>query len=475
MKHIVFYVLLGIIAFGGMLYYAVTKGLHFEEASLQTAKVSSKLAKSKSYINVSYIKGTTHVVHSPSIARIDSSAYLVGFFGGSREGAKDVKIYASIFYPKQYSYHMDKSLYSTDANSDRHSKVLPILDRMTLRYQTKHYISKLGNPVLFTKGDTIYLSVVAPSFGGWATARIYLLSAPIKEVKDYFEGRLTKSPFKLVNHFLLSSFFNLSHLVRTEPISLDDNRTLLPLYFEMGRKLPLLAVLDSKFNVAMLLRPTTIPFLLQPSLVPFDKYNCLLAYRNGSHTTSPKLYLQTCKTANGTLTFGTPYESTINNFDSSIGLFNLNHIVAMVYNEVDSGDASKMDESTEKNTREKLSLALFEGEDFVKVDTLAYRPKGHASYPSIVTNGDYAYIAFSDSNESIGIISMNTSFLKEKEKLLQKDSNTSLESKINSNFARTKVLSEKVGTRKSESKKSEYSKEGKHASKAKEKQNPSDK
>ncbi|PAF50775.1 hypothetical protein BKH43_04250 [Helicobacter sp. 13S00401-1] len=418
MRHIVFYVLLAIVAFGGMLYYTVTKDLHFEDVSASGTKVVTKLEKSKSYINVSYIKGTTHVVHSPSISRLDNSSYLVGFFGGSREGGKDVKIYASIFYPKQYSYHIDKSLYSSDANSDRHSKVLPILDRMTLRLESKHYIAKLGNPVLFTKGDMVYLSVVAPSFGGWGTARIYLLSASISDIKDYFEGKIHKSPFRLVNHFLLSSFFNLSHLVRTSPVELDSNRTLFPLYFEMGRKLPLLAVLDFKLNISELLRPTMIPYLLQPSVVPFDKYSCIVAYRNGSHVANPKLYLQTCQTHNGTLSFGVPYESAINNFDSSIALFNLNHIVAMVYNEVDNADASKLSTSAEKNMRATLSLALFDGKDFVKVDTLAYRPKGHASYPSTITNGDYVYIVFNDSDKSIGVISMNTKYLQDKEKLV---------------------------------------------------------
>ena len=215
---------------------------------------------------------------------------MVAWYAGSREGAKDVKIWFSI------------------AGKDR--KWQPpqvLLDKETLQKQTGRFIRKLGNPVIFTCGNKLHCWVVSVSYGGWSGSS---LNHAVSE-----DGGKTWSPF---HRMKTSPFFNISNLVRVPPVPMDNGKIGLPLYHEFILKYCQFLVLDAQGKI---LSRSLIPArdeALQPVVVAVDDRSAVALMRNGSRNKERRVFI--ARTQNAGKTWQMLPDLPLNNNDSSLGL-----------------------------------------------------------------------------------------------------------------------------------------------------------
>lgn len=161
---------------------------------------------------------STPSVHACSLAVAPDGALLAAWFGGASEGARDVAI------------HMARL---PEGAPDAAASQAPVvegpwisLDRERLQALTSRVIRKIGNPVLWFDGaGTLHMHVVSVSYGGWS-------GSAVNQLVSDDQGRTWREARRLV----VSPFFNLSTLVRTQPQVLEDGSIGLPAYHEFVQK-----------------------------------------------------------------------------------------------------------------------------------------------------------------------------------------------------------------------------------------------
>ena len=149
--------------------------------------------------------------HASTLAVLPNGELLVYWWAGARESAPDVAIYAARWH------------------EGRWSPARRVLTREQLGEQLGFGVRRLGNPAVWAASDgRIHLYVVATGLGGWAASRVVQMVS-----SDGGEQ------FRAVRVLPLSPLLNTSVLVRTPPVGLTDGGWLLPAYFELGNKFPL--------------------------------------------------------------------------------------------------------------------------------------------------------------------------------------------------------------------------------------------
>ncbi|RDU54346.1 hypothetical protein CQA49_04935 [Helicobacter sp. MIT 00-7814] len=225
--------------------------------------------------------------HASTLVDLDSRL-MVLFFAGSKEGARDVKIYQS-FLPK---------------GSVHWSEPRAILDAPTLSRLSGKFIKKLGNPIAFRDSlNRVHVFVVGVSLGGWATSKVYQFL-----FDENFEGLQYKGELHL------GAFLNFSHLVRTPAVALENGGFMLPLYHELANKYPLVAFFDADSKLLFTKRLNSLKSQLQPSIIALNESECLAMFRIHRGYEN-KAFLQKCKDFGNT--WEAPVQSNIQNFDSS--------------------------------------------------------------------------------------------------------------------------------------------------------------
>lgn len=159
--------------------------------------------------------------HAPFIAETPEGDQLVFWFSGSKEGERDVQIYRT-------KLRAGRVIEGAEA----------VLSPEMLSKKSKRFIKNIGNPVVWYQGDRLILAVVNVSVGGWATARVDMLSSADHGLTFEYEGSLRTSPF-----------FNISTLIRTRPLISKQGSVLIPAYFELGRLNPMMLHLDESLKL----------------------------------------------------------------------------------------------------------------------------------------------------------------------------------------------------------------------------------
>ena len=196
--------------------------------------------------------------HSVSTAVLPSGDLIAFWFGGSREGAKDVQIFQSYFKQAQQTW----------------TKPTATLDVPTLAAAVGRYIGKLGNPLVFIdKHQRMWLYVVSVSYGGWAGSSLNVLFSD-----DL--GQSWSMPKKLVT----SPFINVSTLVRNTMYAMQDGSMLLPVYHEFAAQFPELLRISPEGEVMEKVRMFGNGGGIQPSLVQGKGREAYAFMRSGSHT-----------------------------------------------------------------------------------------------------------------------------------------------------------------------------------------------
>lgn len=305
-------------------------------------------------------------VHAASIAQIDPNTLQAVWFGGLREGARDVAIYTNTF----------------DLSKKQWGSPSVLLTRQTLQQHSRIYIKKLGNPLLYhsPKGHT-HLFVVGVSLGGWAGSRLY-------HFVNQGDG------FVYQSQLILSPFLNNSHLVRNPPIALADGGFYLPIYHEFTQKYELLLRFDDQAKLLTLERPNAQTGLLQPAITALSPSQCLIVRRN--HKALTPMLLQSCQS--GDPRFGQLHPASFNNDNSSVAITNYRKVPLMIHNTPLSD-----------NSRYRLSLSSLNS-TVMSIDT-ASTELGEVSYPSVLWVGNDLHVIYTYDRQRIKHAIIPSSFI----------------------------------------------------------------
>jgi len=288
------------------------------------------------------------MVHSATLTELPQGGVQAFWYGGSREGARDVGIYTARLLPNERSWTLPRE----------------VMTRARLSEELGRYIKKLGNPVAFLDASgQVWLFFVSVSVGGWSGSAI---NAMVSQ-----DGGETFGPVK---RLVTSPAFNVSTLVRGRPVQMRDGSITLPVYHEFLGKFAELLRLDPDGVVLEKKRLTLGRRHIQPVLVPGDAETANVFLRYAGETDKRIHYVSTDDAGRE---FTAPRESNLPNPDSAIDAVRVaGHGLLMVYNHSEVA-------------RHILALAVSEGDPghWTRIHDLEHAEAGTGqlfSYPSIL-------------------------------------------------------------------------------------------
>ena len=253
---------------------------------------------------------SARLVHAPSITQLDTGGLIASWWGGSREGGKDVKVFTSFFNPDSLKWDTP----------------IAILTTKDTQAQTRRYIRKLGNTVITQDPQgTLHLFYVSVSFGGWAASAINW-STSLDEGQTWsVSKRLIASPF-----------LNLSTLVKGTPIFYQDGSIGLPVYHEFAGKFGELLRISTSGEILTKTRISKGKNSLQPVIHVSSPTNALalMRYAGPADSNGNKRVLQ-ATTQDAGAHWSKPTFININNPNSAVALAHHNALGKIgVFNDI---------------------------------------------------------------------------------------------------------------------------------------------
>ena len=276
-------------------------------------------------------------VHAASVTALKDGRLLSAWFGGSREGARDVKIYAAFYHPKLRRWGENFVLASLDGT----------------RQALGRSIRKLGNPVVSQAADgKLWLFYVSVSLGGWA-------GSAINASHSVDGGDTWSAPERLIT----SPFTNISTLVKAAPVYYQDGSLGLPVYHEFLGKFAELLRLDQSGRVRDKIRISHGKHSLQPVMVAANSDDATILMRYAG--AAPRRLLAS-HSSDGGQSWTPPHKTSLANPNSALSALRLGDgSILGVMNDLEDG-------------RHRLSLMLSrdEGNNW----RLLKRLEGHEEY-----------------------------------------------------------------------------------------------
>ena len=314
--------------------------------------------------------------HSASIAVVQGTAVTV-WYGGTREGHKDVALYLATY--------------------DGGGWLAPkrIMTRSRAESGLGRYIRKLGNPALHAWPDgSLGVFFVTVSIGGWAGSSINYMETP-----DL--GNIWSRPERLVT----SPFLNISTLVRTQALDLQNGGISLPVYHEFIGKFAESLHLSRGRTVLDKVRISRGRHSLQPAIANFNESQAvaMLRYAGGE----PHRLL-TGKTTNAGRHWEKPEFTNLPNPDAAVALVNLGgDVLLMALNDLEEG-------------RHRLSLAVHEKGQWRIVRVLEEATENQPeqgvefSYPSFALDEKgFVHLVYTWNRKRIRHLKFNKTWLKQ--------------------------------------------------------------
>lgn len=294
---------------------------------------------------LSDLKADTASAHSASLARLPNGDVLTFWFAGSREGARDVRIYSARW------------------KNGRWSTPAPLIDIYDVMMGEWRLVRKLGNPVAAIAGNgTLHLFFVSVSLGGWATSNISRMSS--------WDGGHTWSAPKLL---VTSPFMNLSTLVRSPAVPRADGGFDLPVYHEGATKFPEMLRFDGQGNLLRKSRLAHGGALIQPVTAAVNGDQALTLMRDAS----PQRRLRAIFSHDRGRSWSSVTDTDQINPDSAVALARLSDgRFLMAFNPRNEG-------------RSELALATSaDGLRWKKRRIVEYEAGGEFSYPTLLVHSD---------------------------------------------------------------------------------------
>ncbi len=248
-------------------------------------------------------------VHAASISALPDGSLLSAWFGGSREGGRDVNIYGAHYDPATARWGDDIILASRESTEKA----------------VQRTIRKLGNPVVSQAPDgKLWLFYVSVSVGGWA-------GSALNASYSIDGGRTWTAPTRLIT----SPFANISTLVKGTPIYYRDGSIGLPVYHEFLGKFAELLRLDADARVLDKIRISHGKHSLQPVIVAASSGSAVALMR---YAGAPPKRLLASPSDDGGKSWSTPHKTNIANPNSALAAVRLeNGDILGVMNDLDDG------------------------------------------------------------------------------------------------------------------------------------------
>lgn len=233
--------------------------------------------------------GLTPFIHAPSVVETKSGIILAVWYGGSREGSSDTRIFGAELKPGGKNWSQSRVL--VDRHATASSVNLPI--------------RRLGNPVVSRDpSGQLWLFFVSTSIGGWATSAINVM-------RSADDGRTWTRPKRLFT----SPFLNISTLVKGAPVFFKDGTMGLPVYHEFLGKFAELLRIDRSGRVVSKVRLTWGRRALQPIIVPLAEQRGVALMRDSRDENGRVLLV---RTNNGGQDWTPVEESSLPNPNSAV-------------------------------------------------------------------------------------------------------------------------------------------------------------
>jgi predicted neuraminidase len=290
-------------------------------------------------------------VHVASLAEYTPGRLAAAWYGGSREGARDVAVLVST---------------REGGTASPWSRPTVVVNQASAQRDLDRFVKKVGNPLLFSDGrGRLQLLFVSIAVGGWSGSSLNLTESA--------DGGVTWTPAR---RLVLSPFFNVSELVKNPPVPVEGGGWAVPVYQETFGKFPEFLWLDVRDAVASATRSR--PFggrtAFQPALLPLDTRRALLLCRTAGDQTE----LFGSRTDDGGLHWSAPEPVGLPNPGSGIAAIRLTGGRLLVaFNDSVSG-------------RDILRLAISddEGRTWRRGAKVIEEPGEEFSYPFLLQTGD---------------------------------------------------------------------------------------
>jgi len=235
----------------------------------------------------------TPSAHASSVTTLPDGALLVAWFAGAREGASDVGIEMA------------------RVRAGTVEATWTSLTREQLQGMVQRVIRSLGNPVVWVDAQgLVNMHVVSVSYGGWSGSAInHLVSS---------DGGVT---WQSARRLVVSPFFNLSTLVRTQPVAMADGTWGLPAYHEFIEKHGLFLHLRADGAVRSAERMQKYEGgWLQPAVAALSPRAAIALLRSASRSTP---FIGVNRSTDGGATWPMQHALDIPNPDASVALLRL--------------------------------------------------------------------------------------------------------------------------------------------------------
>lgn len=233
--------------------------------------------------------GSPPSVHSATAVEIARGRVRAFWYGGSREGAKDVAIYTAVFDPLASAWSPQE---------------IAVTREETAR-DLGRYVKKLGNPVVARDArGRLWLFYVSVSVGGWSGSAV---NFRISEDDGATWGRARR--------LVTSAFLNLGTLVRGPVVLFEDGALGLPVYHELLGKFGELLRISPEGEVLEKIRLSHGRTSLQPVVVPLAPHDAVAFLRSSG--SSPRRVLSVA-TEDGGRTWGELAPTGLPNPDAAV-------------------------------------------------------------------------------------------------------------------------------------------------------------
>ncbi|MEY4562861.1 MAG: hypothetical protein RLZZ618_2138 [Pseudomonadota bacterium] len=301
--------------------------------------------------------------HASALAVLPNDEMLAFWWAGTRESGADVRVYVSRW------------------KQGRWTPAQAVVDRQSLGAQLGFAVRRIGNPAAWVAPDgRVHLYVVATGLGGWAAGRVVQLVST--DQGRHFEARRVLP---------LTPLFNTSVLVRTTPIGLADGGWLLPAYFELGNKYPLLMSFDGSGAPRWLVRIGNLTTSLQPALVAVNGLEMRALMRD----IGKQRRMQQAISRDAGETWNDLPPSEVVNHDSSVAALRLKDGgFAMLHNDILPNGGSPRQWLRLSTSRDAQQWSS-------SVDVLLGQPGDEFSYPSVQQVGQQLHVTFTSQRKAI--------------------------------------------------------------------------
>ena len=251
----------------------------FVAAFVDEAPINSDLefqvARPSSSTSLGALEGETRIVssgsppsvHSVTAVEIAGGRIRAFWYGGSREGAKDVAIYSAVFDPSSSTWGPEE-IATTREKTAR---------------DLRRYVKKLGNPVVARDSrGRLWLFYVSVSLGGWSGSAVNLRISEDEGATFGPARRIATSPF-----------LNLGTLVRGPALVFEDGTLGLPVYHELLGKFGELLRISAEGEVLDKIRLSHGRSSLQPVVVPLGRLEGVAFLRSSGWSSKRVLSVST--------------------------------------------------------------------------------------------------------------------------------------------------------------------------------------